>query len=62
MKVQKQVASDFWLPRAKLLIKAAVTGLVLLAALFIVLSDTYSEATSKWAAGLVGVVVGYWLR
>ena len=56
------MARDLWLPRARLVIKAAVTGLVLITAVFIILSGSYSEATSRWAAGLVGVVLGYWLR
>lgn len=40
----------------------AVSGLVLVAALHIILTDAYPEAHSKWAFGMAGVIVGYWLR
>lgn len=46
----------------KLLCQIAVTGLVLLSSLFVILSGFYDEAYSKWAFGMVGLVVGYWLR
>ena len=40
----------------------AVSLIVLAAALYVVLSDNYSEGTSKWAYGMVGAVFGYWIK
>ena len=51
-----------WDDRARLLIRAAVTFLVLGAAFFILLRDGYPDATQKWAYGAIGLVLGYWLR
>ena len=39
-----------------------VSAAVLVAALFVILRDDYSEEASKWAYGMAGVIVGYWLR
>lgn len=27
----------------------------------IILSDSYSEGTTRWACGIIGAVTGYWL-
>ena len=35
--------------------------IVLLAALFVILSKRYPEATAKWAYGSLGTILGYWL-
>lgn len=35
---------------------------ILAAGLYIILSKQYGEADSKWAYGIVGTVIGYWLR
>jgi len=35
---------------------------VLSVSLFIILKNTYPDATVKWAFGLAGLVIGYWLR
>ena len=44
------------------IIKATATHLNLGAALYIVLTDNYDEATKKWAFGIIGAIMGYWLR
>lgn len=33
-----------------------------IAALYVVLSDSYSQAGQKFAAGILGTLVGYWFR
>jgi hypothetical protein len=36
---------------------------VLLSALYVILKgDVYPDAQQKWAAGVVGTIVGYWLK
>jgi len=51
-----------WDDRAKLLIRAAVTFVVLGVAFAVLLRDGYPDATQKWAYGAIGLVLGYWLR
>ena len=47
---------------AKLIAQIAVTLIVLGASLWVILSGRYSDSYVKWAMGLVGVVIGYWLK
>ena len=43
-------------------VMSVVVSLVLLAgALYVVLSGTYDQDTQKWAMGIVGMIVGFWL-
>lgn len=42
---------------ARLVVSIAVLG----AALYVILSDRFPDAQSKWAFGAVGTVLGYWL-
>lgn len=42
--------------------RALISLGVLLVCFAMVLSDGYSENWRTWAAGLIGVVLGYWLR
>jgi uncharacterized membrane protein len=42
--------------------RAAVSAVVLITSLYVILSGRYPDATTKWAFGMVGLVVGYWLR
>jgi hypothetical protein len=45
-----------WMP-------AVVTLCVLLSALYIIVKgDVYPDTQQKWAAGVVGTIVGYWLK
>lgn len=46
----------------KVLCQIGISSVVLVAALYIILSGAYPEDYNKWAFGIVGVVVGYWLR
>ena len=46
----------------KVFCQIGISATVLLAALYIILSGAYPEDYNKWAFGIVGVVVGYWLR
>jgi hypothetical protein len=48
--------------RWKFVIQAVVSVGVLTACLYVVLSNGYPDATKEWAFGLIGVVIGYWLR
>ena len=48
--------------QTKLCVQIAVSATVLVASLFIILSGRYDETYIKWAFGMVGLVVGYWLR
>ena len=48
--------------RTKLIFQIVVSVLVLVSSLWIVLSNSYPDAHLKWAFGMVGVVIGYWLR
>jgi hypothetical protein len=34
---------------------------VLIACLYIILSQKYESDTEKWAYGAVGIILGYWL-
>ena len=43
-------------------IRVAISLLVLFAALFVILSQRYPDDYAKWAFGIIGIVVGYWLR
>lgn len=40
----------------------AVTAVVLVSALYIVLSGHYGQDSLKWAYGAIGTVIGYWLK
>lgn len=41
---------------------AIVSLSVLFSALFIILSGSYSEPEQKWAFGVVGTVIGFWMN
>lgn len=45
----------------KVVIQILVTVVILAAGLYIILSKNYPEDTTKWAFGVVGVAIGYWL-
>jgi hypothetical protein len=51
-----------WDDRAKLIVRAGVSGAVLGAAMFVLLHGGYSDSSEKWAIGAIGIVLGYWLR
>src|SRR4051812_34723650 len=39
-----------------------MTAILLIAGLYIILSSSYSAADKHWAYGIVGTLVGFWLR
>ena len=47
---------------ARLVVAIVVTGVVLAAGLYVILSGKYDDAEKKWAFGAVGTILGYWLR
>ena len=52
-------------PRFKAIMSAIVSVLVLVAGLIVILwggGDGYPQQSREWAFGIVGLVVGYWLR
>jgi len=53
---------DQWSSRAKLGMQIVISLIILAVSLFMILSNSYSDSYVKWAFGMVGLVVGYWLR
>jgi hypothetical protein len=47
---------------ASLVTKILVTVLVLLSALFIIVSNSYPVTDQKWAYGVIGTIIGYWFK
>ena len=52
----------FWVGPAKAIMAMLVSLVVLFAALYVILSKSYESDTQKWAYGVIGLVVGFWLR
>ena len=48
--------------RIKLYVKIVVSAIVLAASLYVILSQKFPDDYNKWAFGMTGLVVGYWLR
>lgn len=48
--------------RYRLVARVVVSLVCLCAALWVILSGVYPDATLKWAFGIVGLIIGYWLR
>ena len=44
-----------------MVMQAFVTGSVLAASLYVLVSERYAETEKKWAYGAVGTILGYWL-
>ena len=42
-------------------VSIVITFIVLAAALYIILSKKYPDDTQKWAFGIIGLIIGYWL-
>lgn len=43
-------------------VRIGISLIVLIAALYVILSQKLPADYIKWATGMVGLVVGYWLR
>lgn len=54
--------ADDNLPKIKLFVQVMISLATLGAALYVILSDQYKPEQAAWAAGVAGVVIGYWLR
>lgn len=50
------------LEKTRLTVATIISGLVLLAALYIILAGKTSSESEKWAFGAVGTIIGYWLK
>jgi hypothetical protein len=48
--------------RINLCVKIVVSAIVLAASLYVILSQKFPDDYNKWAFGMTGLVVGYWLR
>ena len=48
--------------RTVIRIQTIVTFVALGASLFVILTKWYPDSDTKWAFGMVGLVVGYWLK
>lgn len=46
----------------KLVVMVAVSGFVLYKGLPMMLDSTVDDNTKKWAAGLIGTIIGYWIK
>jgi hypothetical protein len=49
-------------PDVRLAMQIVVSLVILAAGLWVMLSGHYAEDATRWAAGAVGTVVGYWLK
>ena len=54
--------ADDNLPKIRLFVQALISLATLGAALYVILSGQYEPEHAAWAAGVAGVVIGYWLR
>jgi uncharacterized membrane protein len=48
--------------KTRVIIQIIISLALIGAGIYVILSNTYSEATQKIASGWVGLVVGYWLK
>lgn len=53
--------------RYELLIRVVLSAILLLASLAVILigviyPSVIAESTMKWATGIIGIIIGYWLR
>jgi hypothetical protein len=44
------------------IVRATISGIILAAALFIILKGTHPKASMEWAYGSIGLIIGYWLK
>ena len=48
--------------RWSFVVRVAVSAVFLAGSFFVILRNTYPDGTTKWAFGIAGLVIGYWLR
>lgn len=60
--LQASAAKDTDDSTISLWMRMAVTLIILLSALFLILSKQYDSEQQKWAFGVIGTVLGYWLK
>lgn len=48
--------------KIRLYTRIAISSIILIAVLYVILSKAYPEDYTKWAFGIVGIVLGYWLK
>lgn len=48
--------------RVKSVMMMTVSLIVLVSALYVILSQQYDDGTQKWAFGAVGSIIGFWLK
>jgi hypothetical protein len=46
----------------RLTISVVISLIILLAALWVILSNRYPPKVEHWAYGIIGTIVGFWLR
>jgi hypothetical protein len=56
------MSEDPWRLRTILIVRIVISSAALVAALYVILSNGYPDAHVKWAFGIVGLIIGYWLR
>lgn len=56
--MRKVITSQDW----SVLGRVVVSLIVLIVAIYIILNNGYPDATTKWAFGAVGLILGYWLK
>jgi len=50
-----------WKPEAKLIVRIVFSFVLLILCLILVLGN-YPDDHKKWAFGIIGLILGYWLR
>jgi hypothetical protein len=51
-------SKERWMFVARVVVSVTLLG----CSLYVILVNTYPDATMKWAFGIAGLVIGYWLR
>ena len=49
------------LSKKKLYVQVIFSTIVLGVSIYMILSKQYSDETNKWAYGMIGLIMGYWL-
>jgi hypothetical protein len=57
-RIDIKVVSDV----TRIVMQVGVSALILICALYIVLSQTYATQDKHWAYGVLGTILGYWFK